>query len=43
MPVVIVDSDWEPAIRIKIAERKLSGANPKDIFGQELRAGQIRK
>lgn len=37
------DSDWEPAMRIRIAERKLDGANPKDIFAEELQAGQIRK
>lgn len=43
MLFINVDSDWEPAIRIKIAERKLSGSNPKDIFGQELRAGNIQK
>ncbi|KAJ6648931.1 DNA-dependent protein kinase catalytic subunit [Pseudolycoriella hygida] len=36
------DSDWEPAMRIKIAERKLSGANPKDIFAEELSTGHIR-
>lgn len=30
-------------MRIKIAERKLSGANPKNIFAEELQAGNIRK
>lgn len=30
-------------MRIRIAERKLDGANPKDIFAEELQAGHIRK
>ncbi len=38
-----VDSDWEPAMRIKIAERKLCGANPKHLFAEELRSGQIAR
>ncbi|XP_037038023.1 DNA-dependent protein kinase catalytic subunit-like isoform X2 [Bradysia coprophila] len=37
------DSDWEPLMRIRIAERKLAGANPKDLFAEDLRAGQVAR
>ncbi|KAG4079582.1 hypothetical protein HA402_014371 [Bradysia odoriphaga] len=37
------DSDWEPLMRVKIAERKLAGANPKDLFAEDLRAGQVAR
>ncbi|KAG4070139.1 hypothetical protein HA402_013382 [Bradysia odoriphaga] len=37
------DSDWEPLVRVKIAEQKLAGANPKDLFAKDLEVGQVAR
>ncbi|KAG4073019.1 hypothetical protein HA402_009438 [Bradysia odoriphaga] len=37
------DSDWEPLVRVKIAEQKLAGANPKDLFAEDLKVGQVAR
>ncbi|KAG4076213.1 hypothetical protein HA402_014762 [Bradysia odoriphaga] len=40
---VMLDSDWEPLVRVKIAEQKLAGANPKDLFAKDLKVGQVAR
>lgn len=35
------DGRWEPAYRIAVASRKLTGANPGAIFADDLLSGKI--